>query len=151
MPGRELVLDKWTSKCSWEELGWVSHWKIPMCEWMASSHLMQETVNGQQELLIAQTSQEQPQGGLSGLRAEVTFSEINNKNNKEYCHLLSTYSRMDSAIRVLYYLVQSYRNLKRKVLFQSYGWESRGLEKLVYLPNITWLARRSARNQSLCS
>lgn len=41
----------------------------------------------EQELPGAQTSQEQPQGGLSGLGAEIAFSEISTTYNKEYCHM----------------------------------------------------------------
>lgn len=60
---------------------------------------------GPWELLVAQTSPEKPQGGLFDLKAKVTFSGINNKNNKEHRYVLSTYPRLDPVIMVLYCLV----------------------------------------------
>lgn len=72
MPGKELVLHKQTSMF----LGrtWIDFYTENNV-WMNNCLPLPAGYSREQELLVAQVSGEQPQGELSGLRAEVTFSE----------------------------------------------------------------------------
>lgn len=73
MPGKELVLHKQTDMF----LGrtWIDFYTEDTNVWMKNCLPLPAGYGRAQGLLVAQVSGEQPQGELSGLRAEVTFSE----------------------------------------------------------------------------
>lgn len=105
----------------------------------------------QWELLVAQNSPEQPGGEPSGLIAEVTFSEINNKNNKTHRYIPSTSPRLDPVIRVLYYRVQ-FLGQPGEVGGCFFPMEEKagaGRDGLTSQHHV--VSKGSARSQSLCS